>query len=162
MANLKKRVRDKSPRNAPQILLLLNGIHRNICSPSEYKPLYPDGRGAIDEPLEVYKDVKLGNDLGYKPAPPKQIGLVSRSVCKDIYATDSSSTSSSSHDSAGKEHSLNSLHFSNLAEEMYELVNRDIVAPWTNPNEEEAPELLDLPEPCSFRQVLDSMAQTVE
>jgi hypothetical protein len=55
-ANPRKRVRDKSPRNAPQNLLLLKRIYRNICPPSEYKPLYPDGRGKIDEPLLVYKD----------------------------------------------------------------------------------------------------------
>ncbi len=158
LANTRKRVRDKSPRNAPQNLLLLKRIYRNICPPSEYKPLYPDGRGAIDEPLEIYKGVKLDNDLKFKSVPPK----VSRSVCNDIYATNSSSSSNSSQHSAGKEHSLNSLHFLDLAEEMYELADGDIVSPWTNPNEEEAPELLDVPEPRSFREVLDSMAQTVE
>lgn len=42
--NPRKRVRDKSPKNAPQNLLLLKRIYRNLCPPSEYKPLFPDGR----------------------------------------------------------------------------------------------------------------------
>jgi hypothetical protein len=51
LENPRKKVRHKSPRNAPQNILLLKRIYRNICPPSEYKPLYPDGRGKIDEPL---------------------------------------------------------------------------------------------------------------
>lgn len=166
LTNKRKRVRDKSPRNAPQNLLLLKEIYRNICPPSEYKPLYPDDRGKIDEPLEIYKDVTLDIEEPHngeaKCAPPKRTSLVSRFVCNDIYATDSSSTSSSPHDSKCKEHSLNSLHFSDLAEDMYELADGDLVAPWINSNEDEAPELMDVPEPCFFREVLDSMSQTVE
>jgi hypothetical protein len=154
----KKRVRDKSPRNAPQNLLLLKRIYRNICPPTEYKPLYPDGRGAIDEPLKVYKGAKVENgrefkNISYKGSP---------SVCNDIYGTSSSSSSDDQDESTGKEHLLHSLHFSDVAEEMNELVDGDIISPWSNPNEEEAPELLDVAEPCSFREVLDSMEKFAE
>jgi hypothetical protein len=54
------------------------------------------------------------------------------------------------------------LHFSCFDADIYELENGDIISPWTNSNKEEAPELLDVPDPCSFREVLDSMDQSEE
>jgi hypothetical protein len=161
----RKRVRDKSPRNAPQNLLLLKRIYRNICAPSEYKPLYPDGRGKIDEPPDSYytgDKEKEDGTLKYQRAPPKGTTLKSRPMRKDIYATSSSSSSDGDDKCTTKEHSLNSLHFTDLTEEMNALTDGDTVAPWSNPNEEEAPELLDVPEPCSFREVLDSMEKSIE
>jgi hypothetical protein len=100
--------------------------------------------------------------LAHQRAPPKKTTLIPRSVRRDIYATSNSSSSDDHDGSSSKEHSLNSLHFANSAEEMNELADGDIVAPWSNPYEEEAPELLNVPEPCSFPEVLDSMEKSVE
>ena len=81
---------------------------------------------------------------------------------RDIYATSSSSSSDDDCEITSKEHSLNSLHFSCFDADIYELENGDIISPWTNSNDEEAPELLDVPDPCSFREVLDTMDQSEE
>jgi hypothetical protein len=82
-----------------------------------------------------------------------------RSINTSIYAT-SSSSSSDNDCEPSKEHYLNSLHFTDFTEDLYELEDGSIISPWSNPNEEEAPELLDVPDPCSFREVLDSMEQS--
>ncbi len=131
-------MRDKSPRNAPQNILLLKRILENICPPTEYKPMYPDGRGKIDEPLLVYKGSRMANDdsnVDDKRAAPKSRSLTSQSVCASIYATSSSSSSDGDCEPTSKEHSLNSLYFTDFAEDLYELVDGDVISPWSNPNE---------------------------
>ncbi len=90
-------MRDKSPKNAPQNLLLLKRIYKNICPPSEYKPLFPDGRGRIDEPLDFHNTGEMKaqkKSPAAKLARATQISLATRVVGNDIYATDSSSESS--------------------------------------------------------------------
>jgi hypothetical protein len=90
----------------------------------------------------VYKDSEMKKqeyNLVDKRAARKSQSLISPSVGKDIYATSSSSSSDGDCESTSKEHLLNSLHFLDYEEDMYELKDGEIVAPWTNSNEEEAP-----------------------